>query len=99
MTEFEKLVFDKVNTIPKGCVTTYGLLAKAIGKPRAARAVGNALNHNPVLVKVPCHRVVLASGRVGGYAKGELEKIRLLKREGITINNKKIDDFKKYLFK
>jgi methylated-DNA-[protein]-cysteine S-methyltransferase len=71
--------------VPKGKVTTYSALAKAVGKPQAARAVGNALNRNPYAPKVPCHRVIKSSGEIGGFASGSRNKVNLLRKEGITI--------------
>lgn len=82
-TDFEQLVYDVVKTIPKGQVRTYGWVAEQIGKPKAARAVGNALNKNPFAPKVPCHRVVAKNGW-GGFAKGLKKKLELLKSEGVT---------------
>jgi methylated-DNA-[protein]-cysteine S-methyltransferase len=66
-------------------VTTYGALASRIGKPRAARAVGGALNRNPVPIIVPCHRVVGASGSLVGYAGGLERKQTLLRLEGAAL--------------
>ncbi|HLF54384.1 MAG TPA: MGMT family protein [Candidatus Nanoarchaeia archaeon] len=76
--------------VPKGKVTTYQALAKAIGNPKAARAVGNALNANPHAPVVPCHRVVKSSGEIGGFASGTEKKVNILKKEGITIKKGKI---------
>lgn len=90
-TELQKQVWNKLREIPKGKVTTYGLLAAAIGKPRAVRAVASAVGKNPDLIKVPCHRVVRSDGEVGKYASGQKKKIELLKKEGVVIVNKKID--------
>lgn len=86
---FKDLVFEKTKLIPKGKVTTYKIIALAIGKPRAARGVGNALNKN-CDSKIPCHRVVRSDGAVGGYNKGTAAKIELLKKEGIKIIHKKV---------
>jgi len=91
MTEFEKKVYNAVKRIPRGKVSTYAVVARSVGKPKAARAVGNALNKNPFR-SVPCHRVVRSDGVVGGYVRGSEEKIRLLRREGVTVRcNKNID--------
>jgi O-6-methylguanine DNA methyltransferase len=70
--------------IPKGEVRTYGWVAKKIGKPGSARAVGTALGKNPFSPQIPCHRVVRADGQVGGYSGrgGLLRKRHLLKKEG-----------------
>ena len=65
-----------------GQVTTYGEIAKRIGHPKASRAVGQALGHNPVPIVIPCHRVVSSSGGLGGYSGGLSIKRRLLEMEG-----------------
>ncbi len=98
LTVFEKKVLNKTKKIPKGRVSTYKLIAKAIGKKKASRAVGNALNKNPFPIKVPCHRVVKSNGEVGGFALGKRRKIALLKKEGIKVRNGKILDFERVLF-
>lgn len=82
---FAEHVYDVLRRIPKGSVVTYQDVAVALGKPYAARAVGNALNANPHLVEVPCHRVVRSTGDVGGYARGSEQKIALLTKEGVRI--------------
>lgn len=99
MTAFEKLVFKKVGQIPLGKVTTYQLIAKSLGKPKAARAVGNALNKNPWLVKIPCHRAVGTDGSLGGYRLGQKRKKQLLQKERIEFRANRIQDLKKYLYK
>ncbi len=82
---FAEHVYDVLRRIPKGSVVTYRDIAIALGKPYAARAVGNALNANPHLVSVPCHRVVRSTGDVGGYARGSEQKIALLIKEGVHV--------------
>ncbi|MEK9186522.1 MAG: MGMT family protein [Patescibacteria group bacterium] len=81
MTIFEEKVYNVVSKIPKGKILTYKQVARLIGKPKAFRAVGNALNKNP-FKDVPCHRVIRSDGGIGGYAKGSKVKINLLKIEG-----------------
>lgn len=81
LTKFQEKVYNIVKKIPKGQVSTYKEVARMIGKPKAYRAVGNALNKNP-FEEVPCHRVIRSDGEVGGYAKGTKVKIQLLRREG-----------------
>jgi len=85
--------------IPMGRVTTYGAIAKAMGFPRAARAVGNALGANMNPIVVPCHRVVRSDGELGGYSGGEgrVTKAKLLAREGVKVSAGKVD-LGKYLF-
>jgi len=81
-TPFERRVLTIVRNIPVGRVATYGDVAKLAGKPRAARAVGNIMRRcrRP---DVPCHRVIAAGGRIGGYGGRELLKRSLLAAEGI----------------
>lgn len=81
ITLFQKKVYEAVRKIPKGKVLTYRKIAQKIGRPRAARAVGNALNKNYNL-EIPCHRVVKSNGNIGGYNRGIKAKIALLKKEG-----------------
>jgi methylated-DNA-[protein]-cysteine S-methyltransferase len=78
---FRRRVLEATARIPSGHVTTYGALAAEVGKPSAARAVGNAVGSNPVAIVVPCHRVVPASGGVGNYGGGPERKAFLLDLE------------------
>ena len=80
-TAFQQKVWQALRTIPAGETWTYGELARAIGKPGAARAVGAACGANPVCVVVPCHRVVGSNGSLTGYAWGAERKKELLRRE------------------
>jgi methylated-DNA-[protein]-cysteine S-methyltransferase len=80
-TTFQKKVWQAAAAIPYGKTKTYGQIAKQIGHPKAARAVGTALGKNPVCIVVPCHRVVGSTG-LGGYAYGLTMKKELLKLEG-----------------
>ena len=79
---FQQLVLAELQRVPYGQVDTYGGLAARIGKPKAARAVGGALNRNPVPIVVPCHRIVGSSGSLVGYAGGLERKQLLLSLEG-----------------
>lgn len=83
-TPFEKKVWKALLGITPGTVRTYSWVAKKIGHPKACRAVGNALNKNPLAPMVPCHRVVASHG-IGGYAKGVGAKKRLLEKEGVYL--------------
>ena len=74
-TDFQKQVWNAIKQIPYGKTKTYGEIAKAIGKPKAARAIGQACNKNPVWVIIPCHRVVGSNGKLGGYAGGVNKKL------------------------
>jgi O-6-methylguanine DNA methyltransferase len=80
-SEFCSKVYNVVRAIPPGRTMTYIEVARAVGRPGAARAVGNALNKNRD-PKIPCHRVIRSDGNIGGYNKGTKLKIRLLKSEG-----------------
>ncbi len=80
-TAFERRVYKAARNIPAGQVRTYGDIARAIGQPGAARAVGNALGKNPVGIVIPCHRVVAADG-IGGFTGGVEWKRKLLRLEG-----------------
>jgi methylated-DNA-[protein]-cysteine S-methyltransferase len=80
-SEFVLKVWKEMAAIPYGEVRTYGELAKAIGRPGAARAVGQACNRNPIPLIIPCHRVVGTGGRLTGYAGGLGLKERLLELE------------------
>lgn len=98
MNSFEKKVFLKIKKIPKGRVSTYSLVASAIGNKKAHRAVGNALKKNKDIPGTPCHRVVRSDACVGGYALGANKKKKILKEEGVLIKDNKIINFKKLLF-
>ncbi|MCX5667199.1 MAG: MGMT family protein [Candidatus Omnitrophica bacterium] len=80
-TGFEKKVYLAVSKIPKGQTRSYKWVAAKIGRPKAYRAVGNALNKNPYIGIVPCHRVIRADGSIGGFAKGAARKRQMLKKE------------------
>jgi methylated-DNA-[protein]-cysteine S-methyltransferase len=83
---FQRKVFEVVRTIPAGETLSYGEVALAVGSPGAARAVGQALGRNPFPIVVPCHRVLAAGGRIGGFtATGGLSvKAQMLAAEGVT---------------
>ena len=86
-TKFQLKVWAYLSKIPRGRVKTYSQVAKAIGKPLAARAVANAIGKNPYAPKIPCHRVIRSDGSLGGYSgKGGVKTKRfLLKKEGIKL--------------
>lgn len=90
---FADSVYAMTSIIPMGKVTTYGAIAKAIGSPGAARAVGQVLGANPNPIVVPCHRVVRVDGRLGGYSGGEgpLTKAKLLAREGVRVSGGRVN--------
>jgi methylated-DNA-[protein]-cysteine S-methyltransferase len=84
MTEFQRAVLEETRAIGFGRVVPYSELARRLGKPKAARAVGNALGSNPLAIVVPCHRVVRNDGSLGGYTGGLRYKRHLLTIEGRT---------------
>jgi methylated-DNA-[protein]-cysteine S-methyltransferase len=78
-TPFQLKVWNYLKNIPKGSVKTYTDVAKAIGKPKAVRAVANAIGKNPYPIKIPCHRVIRSDGSLGGYSgRGGINKKRRL---------------------
>jgi methylated-DNA-[protein]-cysteine S-methyltransferase len=81
---FARRVYEAARAIPAGSTRSYGALAAALGMPAAARAVGQALGRNPFAIVVPCHRVVAAGGKLGGFTAngGAVTKQRLLQIEG-----------------
>jgi methylated-DNA-[protein]-cysteine S-methyltransferase len=81
---FQLRVLAELATVPYGTTETSGGLAARLGKPQAARAVGGALNRNPIPIVLPCHRVVGANGSLTGYAGGLERKQQLLTLEGAT---------------
>ena len=95
----ENKVYKQLCKVPKGKVTTYGELAKAVGLKNGQRVIGRIMNKNPYPGIVPCHRVIKSDGKIGGYAYGEKSKTKMLNREGIKIQNGKIMDFKKTVFR
>lgn len=83
-TPFQRQVWDALCTIPYGTTWSYGQLAKAIGRPSAARAVGAANGRNPLPIVVPCHRVIGSTGTLTGYRGGVRFKRALLELESPT---------------
>lgn len=95
---FSEKVYKIIKKIPSGRVSTYKNVAESLNC-KAYRAVGNALNKNPYAPVVPCHRIVCSDGRVGGFASGIKNKIKLLNKEGVKVRNNKILDFEKVFYK
>ena len=87
VTPFQRKVYEAILKIPKGQVRTYGQVARAIGRPKAARAVGQALKRNRWAPAIPCHRVIASDGSLGGYSVrgGLAAKRRLLRRENANV--------------
>ncbi|MCK9568336.1 MGMT family protein [Candidatus Pacearchaeota archaeon] len=97
MPEFYEKCYTILKKVPKGKVTTYKEIARALNS-KAYRAVGTAMNKNPYAPIVPCHRVVNSDGKVGGFFSGENAKIKLLKSEGVDVLNGRLD-LNKYFYK
>ena len=97
---FYESVYEYLKSVPKGKVVTYGMIAAAIGCPRASRQVGNALHRNPQPVVIPCHRVVNREGRLApAFAFGGWEaQAALLRAEGVEAADGYVD-LEKYLFR
>jgi O-6-methylguanine DNA methyltransferase len=93
-SKFETRVLSVVRRIPAGRVATYGDVAALAGRPRAARAVGNIMRgcRRP---DVPCHRVIAAGGRLGGYGGNEVLKRSLLVAEGIQVSGSRVRDLRR----
>lgn len=85
--EFHRRVYEVTRAIPPGEVLTYGEVARRIGEPNASRAVGQALGRNPFAPVIPCHRVMAAGGRSGGFSAegGAMTKLRMLEIEGAKL--------------
>ena len=83
-TEFQINVWEEIKKIPKGETRTYKDIALALKKPKSSRAVANACGKNPLLIEIPCHRVIRSDGQLGGYSgKGGInQKRKLLREEG-----------------
>jgi len=83
-TKFQISVWQEIKKIPKGQTKTYKDIALALKKPKSSRAVANACGKNPLLIEIPCHRVIRSDGKLGGYSgKGGMnQKRKLLKEEG-----------------
>ena len=83
-TVFQQKVWRELCRIPYGTVETYGEIARRLGIPHGARAIGQANHRNPIPIIIPCHRVTAAGNKIGGYGGGIELKIRLLALEGVT---------------
>ena len=95
----EHKVYKKLLDVTKGKMTTYVDLGKAVGLKNGQRIIGKIMNKNPYPALVPCHRVVMSTGKIGGYSYGENVKTKMLSDEGIEIINGSIENFDKRLFR
>lgn len=95
----QQKIYKKLLEVPKGQITTYGELAKAVGLKNGQRAVGKIMNKNPYPVIIPCHRVVMSTGKIGGYAYGANVKTKMLNDEGIKIQNGKIVELENKIYR
>ncbi len=86
-------VYALLSKIPLGKVSTYGDIARALGHPRAARAVGRIIANNPNPISIPCHRVVKSNGEIGGFAYGQQRKKEILEKEGIRFQDQIVENF------
>ena len=91
--KFSERVLELTKRIPKGKVTTYSEIARALGNPKASRAVGNTLRRNECPETIPCYRVVRSDGSIGGYSgvMNSREKVRRLERDGIALRGGKVE--------
>ena len=96
---FNEKCYEVLKKVPKGKVTTYKEIAKAVRNKKSFRAVGNAMNKNPYAPEVPCHRVIKSNGEVGGFASGIKKKIEMLKKEGVEVSRKGRVDLEEYFWK
>jgi O-6-methylguanine DNA methyltransferase len=105
ITPFQRRVYSLCKRIPRGRVSTYKEIGKALGGyGQVYRAVGVALRRNPFAPRVPCHRVVAADGRIGGFhgrttGPWIAKKNRMLRAEGVEVRNGRIVDFEKRLYR
>jgi methylated-DNA-[protein]-cysteine S-methyltransferase len=102
MSQLADQAYQLLRQVPKGKITTYKCLAEALNT-KAYQAIGQIMRRNPYAPQVPCHRVVRNNGNLGGFngstrGKNITNKIKLLKKEGIEVENGKIKDFEKKLW-
>lgn len=97
-TDFYQRCYEILEKVPKGKITTYGEIARALGS-NACRAVGTAMARNDKLIIRPCHRVVKSDGGIGEYALGANKKAALLMEEGVEVINEKVVDLNKFMYR
>lgn len=86
-TDFQKAVWNELQKIPYGMAKSYSQIAEAIGNINSQRAVGSACNKNPIMIIIPCHRVISQNGSIGGFAYGSSVKQKLLILENFSNRN------------
>ena len=91
-------VYALLTEIPPGKVSTYGDIARALGRPKASRLIGRIIANNPNPISVPCHRVVKSNGELGGYMYGEQKKREILEKEGIIFHGTFVKNFEESRF-
>jgi len=89
-TEFQKKVWRALQKIPRGKLTSYGFVARRVGRPAGARAVGGAIGRNPIAIVIPCHRVIGTNQTLTGYAAGLSSKKALLQIEGMLVKDGRV---------
>jgi methylated-DNA-[protein]-cysteine S-methyltransferase len=97
--KLDEKVYKKLLEVPKGKITTYKEIAKAVGLDNGQRVIGRIMNKNPYPIIIPCHRVIKSDGKIGGYAWGQKVKTRMLSNEGIKIKKGKILDLEKTIYR
>lgn len=86
-------VYEKLKEVPPGMVVSYAELARAAGMPRGSRAVGRIMSRNPYPGVIPCHRVIMSDGRLGGYGYGGSQiKAHMLQNEGVPVEGERVRD-------
>ncbi len=84
-TSFQKRIWNALLTVPYGETVSYGEIARRAGMPTAVRAAATAIGHNPLMILIPCHRVIRGDGSIGGFAVGTAIKQQLLAIEGVIV--------------
>ncbi len=97
-TEFQQKVWDAVDAIPEGKVTTYGHIAKAAGRPNTARYISRIVGQHPDAKNVPWHRIVYANGTIWCPEEHEVERKKRYRKEGIALKGNKIVNFNDVLY-
>ena len=99
ITPLEQRVYAALASVPSGMVTTYGELARAVGLRNGQRAIGRIMNKNPYPGIIPCHRVVMSTGEIGGYAYGQDAKTNMLSCEGVNVTGGRIAEMANIMYR